>query len=123
MPSLMVIMINQSTPIINHFSALIKLENFNDDSLELENAFDNFVLLLNLHVVKKVTHKFEPIGKTFIYILSESHLAIHTWPEHKLLHLDLLTCARVEKKSIEDAIQQSFMDFGVNSFSLTKHEI
>jgi S-adenosylmethionine/arginine decarboxylase-like enzyme len=123
MLSLMVIMINQSTPIINHFSALIKLEDFNDDSSELENAFDNFVLLLNLHVVEKVTHKFEPIGKTFIYILSESHLAIHTWPEYKLLHLDLVTCTHVEKKSIEDAIKQSFITFRVNSFSLTKHEV
>lgn len=119
----MEVMINQSIPTINHFSALIKLENLNDDSLQLENAFDNFIRLLNLHVVKKVTHKFEPIGKTFIYILSESHLAIHTWPEYKLLHLDLVTCTHIEKKGIEDAITQSFIDFEVNSFSLTKHEI
>jgi S-adenosylmethionine/arginine decarboxylase-like enzyme len=116
-------MINQSIPIINHFSALIKLENLHDDSLQLENAFDNFVLLLNLHVVKKVTHKFEPIGKTFIYVLSESHLAIHTWPEYKLLHLDLVTCTHLEKSDVEEAITQSFITFGESSFSLTKHEI
>lgn len=116
-------MINQSIPIINHFSTLIKLENLNDDSLQLENAFDNFVGLLNLHVVKKITHKFEPIGITFVYVLSESHLAIHTWPEYKLLHLDLVTCTHLEKKNVEEAIKQSFINFGVNSFSLIKHEI
>lgn len=32
---------------------------------------------------------------TAVLLLAESHLAVHTWPEHGLAHFDLLTCGRL----------------------------
>lgn len=46
----------------------------------------------NLTVVKKVEHKFEPYGETIVWILSESHFSIHTYPEHNYLSLDIYIC-------------------------------
>lgn len=46
----------------------------------------------NLTVVKKVEHKFEPYGETIVWILSESHFSIHTYPEHDYLSLDVYIC-------------------------------
>lgn len=46
----------------------------------------------NLTVVKKVEHKFEPYGETIVWILSESHFSIHTYPEHQYLSLDIYIC-------------------------------
>jgi len=37
----------------------------------------------NLNVVGKVIHQFEPFGVTGVYVLSESHLSIHTFVEEK----------------------------------------
>ncbi len=37
-------------------------------------------------------HKFKPCGLTGFFLLSESHLALHTWPEEKYMALDLFTC-------------------------------
>lgn len=71
-------MINQSTPTINHFSALINFPDFQDSIKELEKFADSIVKKLNLNTVSKITHSFEPMGKTLVYILSESHLALHT---------------------------------------------
>jgi S-adenosylmethionine decarboxylase proenzyme len=48
---------------------------------------------LELNVVNSFVHKFEPQGVSVVLILAESHLAVHTWPEHYYLHLDLFTCS------------------------------
>ena len=43
--------------------------------------------LLNLY-----THRFEPQGVTVVGALAESHITLHTWPEHGALWLDIGTC-------------------------------
>ena len=119
----MEIMTDQYIPTINHFSALITVGNLSNNSIQVQETLDRFITLVNLHVVKKYIHKFDPIGETFIYILSESHLAIHTWPEYKLLHLNLVSCSPLKKQSIKNAIIQSFSTFGVSNLSLAQHKI
>jgi S-adenosylmethionine decarboxylase len=38
------------------------------------------------------SHKFEPQGVTAVALLSESHISIHTWPEHGYAAVDAFTC-------------------------------
>jgi S-adenosylmethionine decarboxylase len=40
------------------------------------------------------THKFDPIGCTAIVMIAESHLSIHTWPEHRYAAMDIFTCSQ-----------------------------
>lgn len=37
-------------------------------------------------------HRFSPHGVTGVLTIQESHLAIHTWPEHGFAAVDLFTC-------------------------------
>lgn len=37
-------------------------------------------------------HKFHPVGVTGVVVISESHICIHTWPEHKYAAVDIFTC-------------------------------
>jgi len=74
-------MTNQSIPIINHFVALIKLEKFDNSIEKIEEIAQSIVGEMKLNVVKRLNHMFSPQGITLVYILSESHLVIHTWPE------------------------------------------
>ena len=53
---------------------------------------DKIVENFQLKVVKKALHQFEPYGFTGVYVLSESHLSIHTFVEEKKVALDLYTC-------------------------------
>ena len=46
-----------------------------------------------LHVLNSLEHRFEPVGLTYILLLSQSHLIVHTWPEYKTLILDLYVCS------------------------------
>lgn len=36
--------------------------------------------------------RFEPAGVTAVWILSESHFTVHTYPEHAYLSVDCYTC-------------------------------
>ena len=37
-------------------------------------------------------HRFEPQGVSGVVIIAESHLFIHTWPEHGYAAVDIFTC-------------------------------
>lgn len=44
------------------------------------------------NVLHKTHHKFDPQGETILYILAESHVSIHTYPEHHYFSLDIYIC-------------------------------
>ena len=44
-------------------------------------------------VVGEVFHKFSPVGITGIVCIAESHMSIHTWPEHAYAAVDIFTCS------------------------------
>lgn len=46
----------------------------------------------NMTVVNRTSHQFEPQGTTAVWILAESHMAIHTYPEEKFMAVDVFTC-------------------------------
>lgn len=39
-----------------------------------------------------VSHAFEPQGVTAVGLLAESHISLHTWPEHGYAAADVFTC-------------------------------
>lgn len=45
-----------------------------------------------LNVVGEAFHQFAPQGVTGTVLLAESHLAIHTWPEHGFATVDVYVC-------------------------------
>lgn len=51
----------------------------------------------NATVVDALTHTFTPVGATIALILAESHLIVHTWPEHGFAALDAFTCSDAMK--------------------------
>jgi len=81
-----------STLIINQFAALIKLDkNFPENLSRLKEKGDAIIEKLGLTVVGQNHFEFTPQGITLAYILSQSHLVLHTWPELNVLHVDLMT--------------------------------
>jgi S-adenosylmethionine decarboxylase len=43
-------------------------------------------------VVDARFNKFQPQGVSGVVVIAESHLALHTWPEHGLAAVDVFTC-------------------------------
>jgi S-adenosylmethionine decarboxylase len=71
----------------------------NVEDYELLNHIDTIKPLMekiikecNLSVVGELKHQFYPIGVTIVYLLEESHLSIHTYPEKRACSIDLYSC-------------------------------
>ena len=103
----------KTKPFFRHFAIEAEFDGPNDEgsfSLEqLEDKCQNLMKLLDLSTIKKISHEFSPQGISLVYILTTSHLAVHTWPESGFLHLDLITCSKSEKLSkIEELAKAVF---------------
>jgi S-adenosylmethionine decarboxylase len=49
--------------------------------------------------------QFDPVGLTVVYLLSESHASVHTYPERNALFFDAFTCGTVcDPKAFLDAL-------------------
>lgn len=47
---------------------------------------------LKLGKIQEAFKQFEPIGVTGFILLEESHISIHTWPEHNYAAIDVFSC-------------------------------
>ena len=54
---------------------------------------DDIVHTCNFTVIGKSYHQFTPIGVTCVYLLSESHISIHTYPELNSCYMDIFCCS------------------------------
>ena len=53
------------------------------------------------------THQFSPHGITATATLAESHIAIHTWPEHGYFAADLFLCGAGDPYRALDALRHA----------------
>lgn len=63
----------------------------------VKKKVEKIVLNSNLNKIKSVFHQFQPYGVTGVVLICESHISIHTWPEYKLMTIDIFTCGDFDK--------------------------
>lgn len=84
----------------------------NSASISFENdvtpVMEHIISLTSLQIESSSSKQFDPIGVTSIYLLSESHLSIHTWPEHNYLAIDLFSCIPIEAKAITEYLKSHY---------------
>lgn len=72
--------------------------------------------LLNLHV-----HTFSPHGVTGLAVLAESHLSLHSWPEHRYLAADVFTCGdRVDPLAAQPVLERYFQPESVHVIEVAR---
>lgn len=90
-------------PFYNHFAIKMILDKTIIDKGFINELAVKIISGLKLTVVKESDFEFTEHGYTKVFILSQSHLIFHTWPENSAVHTDLMTCsAGVTKKEIEE---------------------
>jgi len=63
-----------------------------DDAEFLRSTLERASEAVGSTIVHTVTQRFSPVGVTVILILAETHLSIHTWPEHGYAAIDIFIC-------------------------------
>ncbi|MCL1917161.1 MAG: adenosylmethionine decarboxylase [Peptococcaceae bacterium] len=63
-----------------------------NDVDKVEKIMVNAALEAGAEVREVVFHKFSPQGVSGVVVISESHLAVHTWPELGYAAVDVFTC-------------------------------
>jgi S-adenosylmethionine decarboxylase len=67
-----------------------------DNQLIVEQALLATAAAIQATVVDIVFHKFSPQGVSGVVVIMESHIAIHTWPEHGYAAVDIFTCGDMD---------------------------
>jgi len=63
-----------------------------NDIHKVEDIMVSAALEAGAEIREVVFHKFSPQGVSGVVVISESHLAIHTWPELGYAAVDVFTC-------------------------------
>jgi S-adenosylmethionine decarboxylase len=71
----------------------------NIENIGLLNNINELNLMLkdicckhNFQILKEIQYLFTPIGCSILFLLSESHISIHTFPEKNHMSFDIYTC-------------------------------
>ncbi len=82
-------------PYIKHLVIeIFSIKNVN----KVEDVYRKIELFINkcgLNIVKEVNHNFSPKGFTLAFVLSESHIIFHSWPENNYLNIDFMSCTPI----------------------------
>ncbi len=63
-----------------------------DDPQTVREAMLAAIAASKSTLLSECAHRFAPQGVTIVGLLAESHISIHTWPEHGYVAADVFTC-------------------------------
>ncbi len=69
-----------------------------DDPDYIEKALRDAAAASGATVLGYKFHRFSPQGVTGYLLLAESHISIHTWPEHGYAAIDVFTCGDMDPR-------------------------
>jgi len=58
------------------------------------SVFEEILKISGFTIINKVEHYFEKQGYTGLWLLAESHFAIHTFPEENKIYIEISSCVK-----------------------------
>ena len=95
---------------------------FKENFAKFDEIIEDSLKRNHMHLLNKTVHYFDspPGAFTLLYLLSESHLSMHSWPEHGYLAVDIFTCGNCNTKNIIDDILNTLKPGKYNITSLKR---
>lgn len=83
-----------------------------NDFDELNKNFVRIIKASGAHIEDMMKKNFDPQGLSILYLLSESHFSIHTWPEFGACAIDFYHCGETARDRMEKARDLLWEYFG-----------
>lgn len=90
-----------------------------NDMGRIEQIFVDAALKAGAEIREVAFHKFAPQGVSGVVIISESHLTIHSFPEHGYASIDVYTCGDI----IDPNVACDFISLALESKKYEKVEV
>lgn len=103
---------------------IVELWSCNTDFLEdgeyIEKCLRSIAAVIDVTPITYTHHNYDPQGYTGILIIEESHIVIHTWPEHRYATVDVFTCGEKDPKVVGPVLKEFFEAKEAGVLSLTR---
>jgi S-adenosylmethionine decarboxylase proenzyme len=106
----------------NGIHYLVDIDNVDNNLIHNNNKLTDIsekcLKISKVNILDKCSHNFKPYGFTLLYLLSESHFSLHTWPEKNKIRIDLFSCS--DKKDCQLGIQYLKTQFSNSNIYIQK---
>ena len=79
-----------------------------DDPEHIRAAARAAVQAVGAEIVEECLHRFEPIGISYIAVITTSHFSVHTWPEYGYAAVDVFSCSASVPQKAAQALADAF---------------
>ena len=64
------------------------------DSSQIKSEIESIIQEAGFTILNFIDHQFQPQGYTALWLIAESHCALHTFPEENKSYVELSSCNR-----------------------------
>lgn len=79
-----------------------------NDMEQVKEIARNMIKEIHSEIVEECCHQFQPIGITYIAVISTSHFSIHTWPEYGYAAVDIFSCDSEVPELVAEKLKAAF---------------
>lgn len=90
--------------LIYHYSTYLDLT----ESKELKHFIQELLSKCEYQVLNFIEHHFSPMGYTCVWLLAESHLALHTFPESRTSYVELSSCSKEKNEKFKLLLENQY---------------
>ncbi|WFO17459.1 adenosylmethionine decarboxylase [Cellulophaga baltica 4] len=89
----------------------------------IKKSLHKITATLDLEELNEAFKQFEPVGVTGFILLAESHISIHTWPEHNYAAVDVFSCKAFDAAVVTSLLKELFESDQITLNQLNRGEL
>ena len=95
-----------------------------NDQQKIEAILVGVVDSVGATLINTTFHKFSPYGVSGVLVIAESHITIHSWPEHRYAAIDVFTCNdKIDYQQVETLVVEQFKAANHKAQTIMRGEI